>query len=439
LEISGVSVKTKPILVVWGAALMVALIAVGLIWWRHRDLYLASDKGPPNRARSYGTGRYVSDIRLGWCNNDGKVIAHNFFTDSLSVTVFLQNFDGWLLAQGNNEPRLLPSDLKPEELKNYDSLTTLKGTSTKLTPEQEAQLQTLQSKINHWITQERANLRLMIAGHVFVTIPPFDATAPPTYGTGEFAGETYNRVVFHLEAPKDPDELETWRSIIRAVGTDCGAQISVARPITGRSDALRIPTLVNADAIYGRGANSVHRSLPLVPPMRQAAAAIAVIFTIAAIVSAGVGTRALRDGRGLGLAQNKEPPWSLARIVFAWWLAICVGSFAYLWALMGEHRNILSKTVPLLLGIQGTTMVISAGVARTRTARASQGFFNDLISEKGEPEVSRLQMLVWNVVLGVVFIWQSVFEWKMPEFDATLMTLLGISSTAYLGFKFVTK
>jgi hypothetical protein len=48
-------------------------------------------------------------------------------------------------------------------------------------------------------------------------------------------------------------------------------------------------------------------------------------------------------------------------------------------------------------------------------------------------------MLVWNVVLGVVFIWQSVFEWKMPEFDATLMTLLGISSTAYLGFKFVTK
>jgi hypothetical protein len=52
--------------------------------------------------------------------------------------------------------------------------------------------------------------------------------------------------------------------------------------------------------------------------MRQAAAAIAVIFTIAAIVSAGIGTRALRDGRGLGLAQNKEPPWSLSRIVFAW-------------------------------------------------------------------------------------------------------------------------
>lgn len=110
--------KKKPILIVWSAAFMVALIVVGLIWWNHRDLYFASNKGPPNRARSYGTGRYVSDIRLGWCNNDGKVIAHNFFTDSLSVTVFLQNFDGWLLAQGHNEPRLLPVDLKSEELKS---------------------------------------------------------------------------------------------------------------------------------------------------------------------------------------------------------------------------------------------------------------------------------------------------------------------------------
>jgi hypothetical protein len=201
-----------------------------------------------------------------------------------------------------------------------------------------------------------------------------------------------------------------------------------------------MPSLVNADAIYGVGAMSIQRRLPLVPPMRQAAAAIAVIFTVAAIVSAAVGTRALReDGRGCGLAKGEEPPWSLARVVFAWWITICVGSFAYLWALMGEHRNILSKTVPLLLGIQGTTMVISAGFARSQAARVSQGFFNDLISERGEPEVSRLQMLIWNVVLGLVFIWQSVFEWKMPEFDATLMTLLGISSTAYVGFKFVSK
>jgi len=99
----------------------------------------------------------------------------------------------------------------------------------------------------------------MIAGNVFESIPPFDATAPPTYGSGEFAGETYNRVVFLLAAPRDPKELEKWRAIIRAAGATCEAQISVARPITGAADALRMPTLVNADAIYSLGASRVYR------------------------------------------------------------------------------------------------------------------------------------------------------------------------------------
>jgi hypothetical protein len=427
--------KTR-ILAVWIVAVAITIIVIGLIWWNHRELYSSSFEGPPNRAKSYGTGKYVSDIRLGWCNNEGEVIEGNFFTDSLSVTVFLQNFDGWLIGEAKSEPRLVPSDLK-DDLKTFDAIINARREVKQLTPEQQAQLATIQPRINHWILQERSNLRLSIAGHVFETIPPFDTSAAPTYGSGEFEGETYNRVVFHLAAPKDPKELEQWRAIIRAVGGDCEAEITLARPISGVTDALRIPTLVNSDAIYSSGAKLVRRSLPLIPPMRQGFAAIAVIFTIASILAAAIGTRALRDGRGPGLVATDEAPWSLARVVFAWWIAICVSSFAYLWAMMGEHKDILSSTVPLLLGIQGTTMLISAGYARTQSAHPSQGFFSDLITEAGEAEVSRLQMLVWNVVLGVVFLWSSMFEWKMPVFDATLMTLLGISSTAYVGFKFL--
>jgi hypothetical protein len=112
-----------------------------------------------------------------------------------------------------------------------------------------------------------------------------------------------------------------------------------------------------------------------------------------------------------------------------------VGCFAYLWALMGEYRNILSGSAPLLLGIQGTTLLVATRFRATQTTRASQGFFTDLISEGGEPEIARLQMLVWNFILGIVFIWQSVFQWTMPTFDPTLMTLLGISSATYVGFK----
>ena len=423
---------------VWGVGLLVVLIVWWVIWSNAKHLSSDLLNTLPNRVRSYGTGRYVTDIRIGWCNNDGHIIDTNPFTDSLTITIFLQNFDGWLLAHSRVDPRLLPEDLKPEELTNYLALVELKKSSP-LSAEQKGALQTLQTKVNHWILHERSNLRLMIAGQVFETIPPFDATASPTYGSGEFEGETYNRIVFHLAAPKDPIELEKWRAIIRAAGPTVDAQISLARPITGATDALRMPTLVNADAIYSAGAKPVYRSLPLVPPFRQGAATTAVVFTICAVLAAALGTSALRDGQDSNLAADQEAPWSLSRVVFAWWLTICVGCFAYLWALMGEYRNILSGSAPILLGLQGTTLLVATGFGRAKGARVSQGFFADLISEGGVPEISRLQMLVWNFILGIVFIWQSVFQWTMPTFDPMLMTLLGISSATYVGFKLVAK
>ena len=424
----------RSVYIVWSLGLAATVLAWTFILYKEKAGSSRQANTPPNRVRSYGIGRYVTDIRVGWCNNDGHIIESNPFTDSLTVTVFLQNFDGWLLAQARGDQRLLPEDLKSEELQNYLSLVELRK-SSRLSAEQAASLQTLQIKINHWMLHERSNLRLMIAGQVFETIPPFDATAPPTYGSGDFEGETYNRVVFHLEAPSDPKELEKWRAIIRTAGPTCDAQVSLARPIAGASDALRMPTLVNADAIYTAGAKPVYRSLPLVPPFRQGAAITAVIFTICAVLAAALGTSALRDIRGAGLVPDRHAPWSLSRVVFAWWLTICVGCFAYLWALMGEYRNILSGSAPLLLGIQGTTLLVATRFRATQTTGGSQGFFTDLISEGAEPEIARLQMLVWNFILGIVFIWQSVFQWTMPTFDPTLMTLLGISSATYVGFK----
>jgi hypothetical protein len=93
-----------------------------------------------------------------------------------------------------------------------------------------------------------------------------------------------------------------------------------------------------------------------------------------------------------------------------------------------------------LLGLQGATLLVATGFGRSQTpCGPSQGFFNDLISEGGDPEIARLQMLVWNFILGLIFIWQSIFQWTMPTFDPTLMTLLGISSATYVGFKLTAK
>ena len=174
--------------IVWGVGLALILAVWGFIWLKESRRASDQVNTPRTECRSYGTQKYVTDIRIGWCDNDRHIIESNLFTDSLTITVFLQNFDGWLLSKARVDQRLLPEDLKPEELKNYLSLADLKKSSS-LSPEQETALQSLQVKINHWMLQERSNLRLMIAGQVFETIPPFDATSPPTYGSGEFEGE----------------------------------------------------------------------------------------------------------------------------------------------------------------------------------------------------------------------------------------------------------
>jgi hypothetical protein len=47
----------------------------------------------------------------------------------------------------------------------------------------------------------------------------------------------------------------------------------------------------------------------------------------------------------------------------------------------------------------------------------------------------RFQIVVWTLVLGVVFVSEVLTKLAMPVFDTTLLTLVGISSGTYLGFK----
>ena len=99
------------------------------------------------------------------------------------------------------------------------------------------------------------------------------------------------------------------------------------------------------------------------------------------------------------------------------------------------------ETIPgvLSVGINGGTLLASSFVGSGKPMVRSRSFLEDIVSEGGDAEISRLQMLVWNGLLGVVFVWQSVSDWQMPTFDSYLTTLLGISSTAYVGYKVTSK
>jgi hypothetical protein len=66
----------------------------------------------------------------------------------------------------------------------------------------------------------------------------------------------------------------------------------------------------------------------------------------------------------------------------------------------------------------------------------SEGIWRDLVTDdRGAVALDRLQIVVWTVVLGGVFIATVIWDLTMPEFNATLLALMGISSGTYLGFK----
>ena len=66
----------------------------------------------------------------------------------------------------------------------------------------------------------------------------------------------------------------------------------------------------------------------------------------------------------------------------------------------------------------------------------SEGFIKDLLKDGSDYSFHRVQIFVWTIVLAVVFIWSVYRKISMPEFDASLLTLMGISSGTYVGFKF---
>lgn len=67
--------------------------------------------------------------------------------------------------------------------------------------------------------------------------------------------------------------------------------------------------------------------------------------------------------------------------------------------------------------------------------RHSKGFIKDILSDPNGICFHRFQVFAWTVVMVAVFIRQVTSYFVMPEFNAALLTLMGISSGTYLGFK----
>jgi len=69
----------------------------------------------------------------------------------------------------------------------------------------------------------------------------------------------------------------------------------------------------------------------------------------------------------------------------------------------------------------------------------SQSFLKDITTDLNGPTVHRVQVVVWTVTLGLVFLVGVYRDLAMPEFSSTLLALMGISGAGYVGFKYPEK
>ena len=72
-------------------------------------------------------------------------------------------------------------------------------------------------------------------------------------------------------------------------------------------------------------------------------------------------------------------------------------------------------------------------------ASQPRGFWRDIVNDGKGASFHRAQVVVWTLVLGAVFVGGVLKNISMPEFSETLLLLMGISNSTYLGFKTLEK
>jgi hypothetical protein len=164
------------------------------------------------------------------------------------------------------------------------------------------------------------------------------------------------------------------------------------------------------------------------------------IFIILALVALfivlAVKTNILRD---VGpIPPDGKKPYSLALMQMATWFFVIMSSWLLLYVVKHTFSTI-TESLAILMGISAGTglggATIDSNRKTTSTIRYSKGFIKDILSDSNGICFHRFQVFAWTVVMVAVFIRQVTSYFVMPEFNPALLTLMGISSGTYLGFK----
>ena len=152
-----------------------------------------------------------------------------------------------------------------------------------------------------------------------------------------------------------------------------------------------------------------------------------------------------------GILNISEIPYSLARCQFLIWLVVIFFAILHIWVITDVMTSPVGSTL-ILLGISSGTYYIGKIIDKQQTPttvltpveqvnlfvsnnQLSKGLMHDILSDGNSISLHRLQLVIFTAFLSLYFLSEVLGCLIMPQFDATMLSLMGISSTMYAGVK----
>jgi hypothetical protein len=255
--------------------------------------------------------------------------------------------------------------------------------------------------------------------------------------------------VLHFAFPirDTPEDRPEWNKLRNTHGQLRPVSISLAFDLNGVTHILRTQLGSSLDSVPSNA--SEHQFKFRVYSWYWALAFFVIygVFVVMFFWLAGI-PNFLRDPDGP--MRDGMHVFSLSRCQLAWWFFVILAAWALL-LLTTSSLDTFSQTALILVGIGGGTALLGAAAGKMRAAIADENivtanrppFFQtpfgawlyDILSDNDTIGFHRFQLVVWNVVLGIVFFQQAWSNFAMPEFSQTLLGLLGLSGATYVGMK----
>lgn len=89
----------------------------------------------------------------------------------------------------------------------------------------------------------------------------------------------------------------------------------------------------------------------------------------------------------------------------------------------------------LALEIQDRELLLRAYADNIKTF-VSEGWLKDMTTDMNGGALHRWQAFIWTWALGAVFLFEVYVNLTIPQFDSSLLVVMGISSAGYVGFKY---